>query len=478
MAEDAAAAVTEDRPALNVTLEDSGPARKTLTLEIPEERIQEKIESSYTTLSDDAVLPGFRKGRAPRRLLEKRYAESVRTDVKSQLISEAYSQAIEEHELDVLGEPEPEDGVTLETLELPESGSMTIKLSVEITPEVDLPDFSTLEVERKYEAVTDEKVSEELENLCNRFGQSEVVEGATIEADDYVLSDVKVLAGENAGEDADVLAEQEGAYVLVAGESREFKGHVLGILIQDLGKQLLGKTGGESVSISMTGPESHENDKIKGQPITVQLALRAVERLTPATMEQVVEKAGVESEDELKERVTEGLTQRAEQQSRADLYAELRKKLVEPVELELPEGVTGRQADRLLQRRRMELMYRGVSAEMAEAELALMRTNSDEEARTQLKEFFVLDKASKDLNIEVGENELNTQIVMMAQQQGRRPEKMRQELASRGQLEQLYLQIREQKTLDKVLEQAKVTGDPLPSEAEAEAATDDTPAGT
>jgi trigger factor len=98
-----------------------------------------------------------------------------------------------------------------------------------------------------------------------------------------------------------------------------------------------------------------------------------------------------------------------------------------------------------------------VPEEEVRAKIADMRSESEEQAARQLKQFFILDKASKELEIDVDEQELNGRIAMMAMQQGRRPDKLRQEMAKQGQIEQLYLQLREQKTLDKILESAKVT---------------------
>ncbi len=464
MADDSPA--VEERPALEVKIEDAGPACKKLTIEIPEERIKEKIESSFTTLSDDAAIPGFRRGRAPRRLLEKRFGSAVRDDVKGQLLSEAYSQACEENSLDVLGEPDVKD---VESIELPESGTMTFEVEVEVTPEVELPDFGKIKVTRTKAEVTDDDLQKQLDQYRERFGKATEVADAKIEEGDFAQADVQVYAGEDAGEDAEVLQDAHDAYILVNGESRDFKGHVAGILIDDLGKQLIGKQPGESLSISMTGPATHENEQIKGQPITVKIDLKKVERLEPADMDTVVQNLGAESEDALKTQLRGYLEQQKQAEQTADMHRQVNDQLAEMVDLELPEGITGRQVERVLARQRYELMYRGTPEAEIEQQLAEARNDSEQEAVRQLKLFFILDAASKQLEIEVNENELNGRIAMMAVQQGRRPEKMRQEMQSRGELEQLYLQLREQKTLDAVIEKADVTEVEAKPDAEAKA---------
>jgi trigger factor len=454
MADDTTTEETEDGLKFDVKIEDAGPACKSLSITIPEDQIKDKIENSYGSLEDEAVVPGFRKGRAPRRLLEKRFADHVRDDVKNQLLSESYTQAIEDNKLDPLSDPQVDDA---ENLELPESGDLTFTVKVEVTPDVDLPKYDTLEVTKTVTTVADSDVDEEIERMCQQGGKPTTLEDAKIEEGDYAGVDVKIYEGENAGDDAELIQEIPLDYVMVNGESAEYKGHVAGIVVDDLGKQLAGKTGGDELTISMTGPAAHENEQIRDQPITIKLTVGSVHRIEPATIEEVTAQMGLGSEDELKERVKTMLEQKAEQNTQADLYQQLTDALVDKVDLELPKGITDQQASRVLQRQGMEMMYRGVPEEEVRAKIADMRSESEEQAARQLKQFFILDKASKELEIDVDEQELNGRIAMMAMQQGRRPDKLRQEMAKQGQIEQLYLQLREQKTLDKILESAKVT---------------------
>ena len=218
----------ETAPDQTVTVADAGPARKAVTVEIPEDRITAKIGERYTMLKDEAAVPGFRAGRAPMKLLERRFGGAVRDEVKGQLIGESYQAAIESEGLDVIGEPDVKD---YESIELPESGSLTFTFEVEVAPEFELPDFEGIELEKPKVEITDERVNEELSNLQQRFGRMTEVPDAAIEADDYAQADVRILAGEDAADDAEEIQHQPDAYVLVAGKSRDFKGHVLGIVV-------------------------------------------------------------------------------------------------------------------------------------------------------------------------------------------------------------------------------------------------------
>jgi trigger factor len=449
-----------------VTVEDSGPARKALTIEIPESRIKEKIESSFVRLRDDAVLPGFRRGRAPQRLLEKRFGTSVRDDVKGQLLSESYTAAIEEHKLDVIGEPDIKDA---DKITLPESGPLKFRVEVEVSPTVELPSLEGIEVNKTKRDVTDEQITGEIERLRERYGRAAEVSGEAAE-NDYIKADVRILAGENAGDDAEVLQHLPETYVQVSGESREFKGHVAGIVVQALGKQLAGKKVGETVRISQSGPQGHENEKIKGQPITILIRIDKIERLEPAPLDQLLPQLGMENEQALRDRVRQMLEDRRNKQQQGELHQQVADYLLEKVDLTLPEGITGRQSARVLRRRALEMAYQGVGEQEIEQKIAEMRSTSEEDARRQLKLFFILDTAAKQLDVDVSEQEINGRIAMMAMQQGRRPEKLRQQMQRSGEVEHLYLQIREQKVLDKIIEKAKINEVDAPAEGAESAA--------
>jgi trigger factor len=339
---------------------------------------------------------------------------------------------------------------------LPESGPLTFTAEVEVTPDITLPAFDSLEVVKTSREVRDEDVTKEIESLQQRMGNM-VSGGEQVEEGDFVWAEAKVFAGHGVGEDAEPVQHVEGTYILVNGEKAEYKGHVAGIVVSDLGKRLVGKKRGEVETVEMTGPASHEDDQVKDQPITITIKIDRIERMQPASLEEVIPQVGVKDEAELRERVKEAAQSRLEREQQQDQYRQILDQLHEKVNIELPEKISGRQAVRLLQRRAMEMAYQGVPQEEIQGRLAELRAASEADSKHQLKQFFLIDKASKDLEIDVSDQELNGRIAMIAMQQGRRPEKLRQDMVQRGEIEQLYLQIREQKTLDKILEQAKVT---------------------
>ena len=452
-----AAAVSTTAPELpqaKVTIEDIGPARKSLTIEVPPERIGAKLEENYKTLQTDAAVPGFRRGRAPRRLIEKRFGESIRDDARTQIVSESYEQAVKDHKLEVIGQPEFQEA---DKIKLPDSGPLTYKVEVEVPPTFELPSLEGIEVKKPTIEVKPEDVDREIQNLRQRFGKLQAAKEAVVAGGDWVMADVRIVEGENAGPEAAEINHHPGAYILVPSAERVSKGNVIGIVVEDLDKKMVGKKPGDTVVFSMTGPAAHEDERIKGKPITIHIRVDTVERMEPASEEEVVKHLGLADAAAMKERVQQMLEGRREQTQRSAQHEQVRNYLLEKVPMELPKNLSTRQTARLLHREAIELAMQGVPEPEIEQRLAEMRAGREEAAQRQLKLFFILERAAKQLEVDVTESEVNGAIYMMAMQQGRRPEKLRQEMQRNGRLEQVYLETRDAKTLDKIITKAKVT---------------------
>lgn len=431
-----------------VTVTDAGPARKKVSLEVPQELIAAKLDENFNSLQDEALIPGFRRGHVPQRLLEKRFGKDIRRDVYNQLIGQAYQHAIAKHELRVLGSPEllgeDQDPV------LPESGSIKLEIEIEVVPQLKLPELKGLEVKKPLFAVNDAQIAEEIKRYGEMYGQYKAVEQAL--GNDYITGDVRIL-----GETGDPLQEQKGAQLLVPGEQRKHKGVIAGMIIEDLGKQLDGKKPGETVTIEATGPKHHENEQVADKPIKIELNISRVERLHPMTAQELVAAFGLENEDALRDQVKQTLEQRNTVEQRRAMGEQVVEAIMKQVEVELPEKISSRQAASFLERRAMDLMQQGVSPEELEQRLAELRSSTRDQAQQALKHVFVMDEVARSLDVEVTEAEVNGRIYQMAMQQGMRPERLRDQMRRNGQLDNLFVRIREEKAIGKLIDEAQVT---------------------
>lgn len=429
-----------------VVISDAGPARKKLSIEISAQHIAAKLDENFNTLSNQAVIPGFRRGRAPQRLLQKKFGSDVRKDVVTQLISEGYSFAVEKNELRVLGEPTAKE---IEHLKLPDSGPMKFDLEIEVVPEFKLPELKGLEIKKPLIQVSDDRVAAEVERYCEMYGQPQGAEEA--EGGDYLTADLEIR------DEASVTIETVSqSQIYVPGENRKHKGVLAGIVVEDLGKKLEGRKAGDLVTINAEGPSRHENEKLRDKKLAIDVRITKIERVEPIEVSKLASMMGVESEEQVNARIREGLEAQINNEQRQAMHQQVIEHLNKSVQMELPKDLSSRQAERILQRRAMEMLYRGATRQDIEQQVAELRAASEAQAQHELKLLFILDAVAREFKIEVEEAEVNGRIVQLAIQQGRRPEKMRDEIVRSGQAEQLVLQIREEKAVAELIKNGKV----------------------
>lgn len=438
----AATAEQEQDFAYPVSIEDAGPATKKVSVQIPPERIAAKLKEQFKEVRQQAAIPGFRPGHAPQKLVEKRFNTDVREQVRRELIQESYKQALEKNELQVIGEPEfdnPDD------IALPAEGALSYSFQVEVQPQIALPDLSSLKIKKPKVQVTDANVDEAMNNLRQQQGALIPVEDRGVEEGDYVIADVHAKVDEKE------LAHQHDAQIVVR------PGRIAGIQIDDLAKQLQGAKSDETRTFTVKAPDGHSNVEMAGKDVRIEIKVKDIKRLELAELnEQFLTGLGFKSEQEVRDALREQLDERIKADVQRLMRDQVNKYLLDNVNIELPTKLSDRQADRVVNRRGMDLMMRGVPREEVESHMEQLRGGAKDEGVRELKLFFILQKIAQDQGVDVDESELNGRVAMIAAQRERRPEKIKQEMSKDGSLTNLYLQMREQKAIDAILESAQI----------------------
>jgi trigger factor len=437
---------TQSRPNV-VKVEDAGPSCKKLSIQIPAETVSEKLRSSIETLTDEAALPGFRKGHVPRWLVEKKFGPTLRKEARGELVSAAFQKAVEEHKLKVVGQPTAPE---LDKLEVKDGQAFSFELEVEVLPEFDLPVLEGVAIKKPMLEIKDEHVAEELGKIAVNEGTLESRDVA--EAGDYITGHAIMTS-----KDGTEFYNLKGAVVQSPMADKNGKGMILGIMVDDFSKQLGKPKAGDTVTIKAKGPDGHEIEGVRNADLTITFTIDRVDRILPAKIEDLVAAFGLESEDRLKELLRTRMTQRVQIQQQNAMHQQAATHLLDNTKMELPKRMTSQQAVRTLERRRLELMYRGVEAHKIEEHMAELRAASSAAAARDLKLFFILHKAAETLKIGVTEAEVNNRIVQIAVQRNMRPEQLRQELIRTNQVSGIFQQILDHKTLDAIVAKANVT---------------------
>ncbi|MGQ0627480.1 MAG: trigger factor [Phycisphaerales bacterium] len=429
-----------------VEIIDVEPTRKKFKIEIPAETVAETLGVSFDTLMNEVEMPGFRKGHVPRRLVEKRFGSVAKGQAKDQLVAAAVGRAIEESKLRVLGEPTSQ---TLGNVELEAGKALAFEVDVEVLPLFDLPTLDGMAVRKPKFEVSEEMVGKEVEKLAVQEGTLE--ERPVPEGGDYITGHARME-----GSNGKVYFESAGIVVQVPTADKGGKGMIVGIAIDDFAKQLGTPKAGDTVVIKTKGPQTHENEELRGLDLTITYKPARADRIIAAKVEDLAARFGMEGEPQLKDAIRERLEQRVLVDQQAVMRQQIAKQLLESVKMELPQRVTAVQAGRNLERRRLEMLYRGMDPQKIEERLAEMRSHSMGDATRELKIFFILDKAAESLDVRVSEQEVNGRIAQIAMERNMRPEQLRQQMIQQGQVSSVFSQIREHKTMDAILAKAKV----------------------
>ncbi|MCE5279130.1 MAG: trigger factor [Planctomycetaceae bacterium] len=442
-----------DLPEVTVAVEDAGTLKKKVVVTVPRARIDAKYDEVFGELTTSAQVPGFRVGHAPRRLIEKRFGKEVGQDVRNAIIGDSLKSALDKADLKTIGEPD----LDLEKITLPDSGDMTYDFQIEIAPQFELPETKGIAVTKHIYEVNDERVDEYLQQLVESRATFETAEDAA-EKGDVVIAGA-VISGEGIE-----TTERPGLHLRVAPAQIE------GLPLVDLGDKLEGKSAGDSVELKVTVPQAHPTEAWRGKELTVKVTISEVRtRVLPEIDEEFAKSAGFESLKELREFTTSRLTQRLAQQTQQNMREQVSNYLLEKTTFDLPEGLVERQTYSVLRRRYVDLLYQGVPKEKIDEHLTEMQAAAGEEAKLVLKLSFITDKIAEAEKIDVDEGEVNARIAQMAAQSGKRPERMRHELSEDGSLGMVESSLREEKVLQKILEQATVTEEAAPAPAKPKA---------
>jgi trigger factor len=428
-------------PDNTVVIEDSGTLKKKITITVPRARIDAKLGEMFGELSESAVVPGFRIGHAPRRLIEKRFGKEIGNDVRNALVGEAIGQASEKHNLRTLGEPNLE----LDKIVLPDSGDMTFGFEIEVAPEIALPELKAIKVNRPVIKIDDARIDAAITNIArNNVRYEETTDAAA--QNDAVLAGVKIT-----GEGLEPV-ERHGLTLHVA------PGQVEGLPLLELGNVLTGKKAGDTATLTAKAPEAHPNEAWRGKDLNIELTVSQVRHMVlPEINEEYAKNLGFETLDQLRKQVSMHLEERVKSEIQQAMREQICKYLLDNTKFDLPEGVVARHAERLVMRRSVDLMQQGVPQEMIQENLTKLRAAASEQAVQDMRLAFILGKYADDEKIVVADEEINARIADMARQYNRRPERMRQEMESDGSLAVMVDRMHEEKSLDKLLELAEIT---------------------
>ena len=405
---------------LKSAVEKLSPTRVKLSIEVPFVDLKPHIDGAYKSLSEKITIPGFRKGKVPSAMIDKRVGRgAVLDEAINAAIPTFYSQAAKDNDVLVIGRP------TVEVTELKDNENFSFTIEVDIRPDIALPNFSEIKLEVDDVKVSDADIDEQVQALRTRFGTLTTVE-KVVATGDFVTID---LVATKDGQDLDGGTANDLSYEVGSAS-----------MVDGLDEALIGlSTGGEkSFETSLVGMAEGEKGSVK-------VSVKAVKERELPPIDDAFAKLASEFETlaELKADLTTRLTRLKEMEQGAQARDLLVEKLISSVDIPLPaEIIEAEVNDHLEKEGRLE-------DEKHRAEV-------NEEVKTTITREFLLDSIVKAESVAVNESELTEYLVRAASRYGMTPDQFIKEVSQAGQVTTMVAEVARAKALAQVLGRVKV----------------------
>ena len=432
---------------LEVKIDEPSACERHITVTVSRGDIDRYLDDAYEELVPKAEVPGFRIGRAPRKLVETRFKKEIADQVKGSVLMDAMTQVNENHDFSAISEPD----FDFNAITMPDDGDLTFEFNVEVRPEFEMPEWKQLKLDRQQHEYTQEEVEERTQELLQRYGTMEAHDGK-IEASDMVTVNVTFSAdGETLSTIEDHTCPVRSTCVLRDGE------------IQDFDKLLTKSKKGDVKKTTATVSENCEKEELKGKSVDVEVSIQDVQRITipQLTNDFLEELGGFSNTEELHSVVREELERQLRYHQQQHLRQQITGLLTEAANWELPPALLKRQSNREMQRMILELQASGFSDN--DIRNQANRLQQDLMGRTEkaLKEHFMLEKIAEDHDLEATAEDITIELGMIASQRNESPRRVRARLEKQGEMDALQNQIVERKAIDLITEHADITDIPL-----------------
>ncbi len=444
MSSDAGQAVAEteendSRMSLQVKITDVGACKKHVAVTVREADISAIRDDALADLALKAQVPGFRVGKVPRALLEKRFKTEISGDIKQKVLLASLEQLSDEYEIEPISEPK----IDVESLDIPDSGDFSYEFEVEVRPDFELPDYAGIKISRSSGDPTAEEFDAYKEQFLTSYAERITTDEAATSGDS-VICDMKFT------QDGKLIREANGQSLSLLPQL-----YFQDAVLDGFDTLLTGVKAGDSreatVMISLQSPVV----EMRGEKVIVSFHVTEVQHLrVPTVDKEFCERLGASSEEELEGMLKSSVARQMEYQQRQETRRQVLDRITASADWDLPESLVRQQTENALRREMLEMSQAGFTREQIMARENQIRQDALVTTRQALKEHFVLDKIATKENIECEQSDIDRELMMMSFQSSEPVRRIRARMVKTGMIENLEAQLRERKAVDFILEKA------------------------
>ncbi|KKY02228.1 MULTISPECIES: trigger factor [Paraclostridium] len=414
----------------------------TFKLTVDNDKFEGAVTKAYNKNKGKFNIPGFRKGKAPKQIIESQYGKGVfYNDAIDMLFPEIYPSALDELNIDPIDRPD------LDIEEISKDNGLVMVVNVEVKPEFELGSYKGIEIAKPDYTVNEDEVTLRLDEMRNKASRLVDVEGRAIENGDNTVIDfegfVDGVAFEGGkGED----------YSLVIGSNT---------FIPGFEEQLIGKNKGEEVEVNVEFPAEYHAENLAGKPATFKVVVKNVQskELPELNDEFAADTTEFNTLEELKSDLKSKVEEEAKNRADAEMRNSLVEKISEGTEVEVPNAMVETQIDNMLMELNYQLQYQGLQLEqllqMTGRSIEDLRNEKREEATKLVKSSLILEAIAKAENVEVSEADVDAEVEKMAKMYNMEVEKIKSVMRPTD-LEDIKGQLKIRKTIDLLVDSAKL----------------------
>ena len=419
---------------MKVTAEKIDNQQVVLEIEVPAAELEKASEKAFKKIAGKVNIPGFRKGKAPRKIVEQHVGKQAILDEAFEIIApQAYAEALEDQKIDPVTRPAI-DVVTME-----EGKDLVFKATVTEKPELKLGEYKGLKIEQKVGTVSDDDVQQQLTRMLDRQADMvEAEEGAAVQASSFITLDFKGFV------DGEAFPGGEGKdYPLQIG-SHSF--------IPGFEEQLIGAKIGEEKDVNVTFPKEYHAAELAGKEAVFKCTVRSIkEKVVPAMDDEFAKKASTfQTLDELKADVRSKLEKSAAEQADRENRDAVLQLASDNATVEIPDVMVDNRVTSMIQELGMRVEQQGMKLEQylqyTGMDMAKIRENYREAAAKNVKMDLLLEQVAKAEEIKVEAADLDAEVEAMAKTYGATPEQVKKIIAQQGRLGDLAATVLRRKT--------------------------------
>jgi trigger factor len=408
-------------------------------------------EEVFEELRKDAEVPGFRRGRAPRKLIERKFGKAVHGDVELKLVSAAFHKLVKDKDLSPLGAPEVEGFEKEKEAERKEGDPIVFTLKFEVRPRVELGKYRGIEVERPVFKIEDKDVETAIDNIRSRFGVYETAEDVEAQDGDQAVIDFK---GTIAGEDFPGGAANDYPYIL--GTKRFFP---------EFEQALVGAKPGQTVTCEVHFPDDYSAQHVRGKVASFEIRLKELKRRNvPEMTDEFAKQAGYESAEDMRNQVAESLRANAANEGNSVAEERALKIIIESSTFEIPKSLIAKIAHGMTEDRVQELMRARMPASEIEEQMPEIKANAEKGATNSIKSWTALQEIAEAEGIEVTDEDFEQEAQAISQRSGATLEAAAQYLGEEERRDRYVMRFLQAKTMRAVMAHAVVVDKELTPE--------------